>query len=243
MVRGGLWTPAQFAADLNQMLMAYAASPVRTAANSRVIADFWKDEAVQKLPYQRGRLLATIWDARLRTTPQHHDMNWVMLEMRRRASAGTDLHAAPLFEAVMREQGADVSGDVVGHIERGAPILLDENIFAPCGAVITRDVPEFSRGFDINATTANNNVISGVDPALPAYAAGLRNGMVLVGRDGGAIGDSQQEIVYLVRDGDVERTIRYMPQGHGRITLQQLVLDNDLTGDKLAQCARVISGA
>lgn len=243
MVRGHLWTPAEFAADLNQMLMEYASSPVRTAPNSRVVADFWNDELVSKLPYQRGRLLATIWDARLAATPAHHDLNWVMLEMRQRAQHGSDLHAAPLFEAVMREQGADVSADVAQYVEHGAPILLDESIFAPCGRVTTHDVPEFNRGFDITATTANNNVISGVDPALPAYAAGLRNGMVLVRRDAGTIGNSEQEIAYVVRDGKNERTIRYMPRGRGRITLQQLMLDGDLVGDKLAQCERTISGA
>ena len=243
MVRGHLWTPAAFAADLNQMLNEYASSPVRTEPNSRVVADFWHDETVAHLPYQRGRLLATIWDARLRMTPAHHDMNWVLLEMRRRARGGAGQHAVPLFETVMREQGADISADVAQYVERGAPILLDENIFAPCGRVTTRDVPAFSRGFDITATSANNNVISGVDPSLPAYAAGLRNGMVLIRRDGGTIGDSEHEIAYVVRDGDGERTIRYMPHGHGQITLQQLVLDDGLAGDKLSQCARAIGGS
>ncbi|HVV34853.1 MAG TPA: hypothetical protein VHC73_16615 [Vitreimonas sp.] len=242
MVRGHLWTPAAFAADLNQMLSEYASSPVRTEPNSRVVADFWNDEEVSKLPYQRGRLLATIWDARLRAMPAHRDMNWIVQEMRSRARIGPALHAAPLFEAVMFEQGVDVSADVEQFVDHGAPILLDENIFAPCGRVTTRDVPSFSRGFDINATTANNNVISDVDPTLPAYAAGLRDGMVLVRRDAGTIGDSMHELAYVVRDGETERTIRYMPHGHGQITLQQLVLDDDLSGDKLVQCERVISG-
>ncbi|MFT3728295.1 MAG: hypothetical protein QM759_10780 [Terricaulis sp.] len=242
MVRGDLWTPAQFAADLNQMLTEYASSPVRTQPNSRVVADFWNDEQVSKLPYQRGRLLATIWDARLRATAAQRDMNWVMQEMRRRARARTHRNAAPLFQTVMRERGADIAADVDQFVTHGAPILLDENIFAPCGRVTTREVPDFSRGFNITATTANNNVISGVDPTSPAYAAGLRNGMVLIRRDAGSIGDSQHELAYVVRDGQTERTIRYMPHGHGHITLQQLVLDDELVGNKLAQCKRTISG-
>lgn len=242
MVRGHLWTPTEFATDINQMLMEYAQSPVRTEPNSRVVADFWNDEQVAKLPYQRGRLLATIWDARLRAMPAHHDMNAVLLGMRDRARHGSHDHAAPAFIAAMRAEHADVSADVAKYVERGEPILLDADIFAPCGHITTRTIPDFHRGFDITATTANNNVITGVDPTLPAYAAGLRNGMVLLRRDAGTIGNSEEEIAYAVRDGQTERTIRYMPGGHGHIVVQQLVLDTDLDGDKRAQCERVISG-
>jgi predicted metalloprotease with PDZ domain len=143
----------------------------------------------------------------------------------------------------MREEGVDVSADVERYVERGMAILLDEDTFAPCGQITTRTVPEFSRGFDITATTNNNNTIAGVDPTLGAYAAGLRNGMVLLRRDAGAIGDSQRELAYVVRDGATERTIHYMPQGRGHITLQQLVLADGLSGDTLAQCEQVIAGA
>ena len=46
LVRQGLWTPAQFAEDLNNTLRAYAESPVRAAPNARILADFWREQAV-----------------------------------------------------------------------------------------------------------------------------------------------------------------------------------------------------
>src|SRR5690606_32963944 len=66
LVRDGLWTPQQYADDLNQSLREYAQSPVRTAPNERIKIDFWRDRDVQRLPYLRGRLLAAVWDAGLR---------------------------------------------------------------------------------------------------------------------------------------------------------------------------------
>ena len=239
LVRAGLWTPREFAADLNGLLDAYSQSSVRAEPNTRVLVDFWNDQEVQKLPYQRGRLLATVWDARLRTNGRNFDD--VILMMRERArheetlAVGVLADVAPLF-------GLEVSGDVVAHVDAGRPILLPEDAFAPCGQVLTDETPRFHRGFDITATQADNNIIAGVDPALPAYAAGLRDGMVLLRRDGGQIGDAEQEIAYVVHDGGAERTIRYMPRGHGAFTRQRLELAEDLRGARLEQCVAVIGG-
>lgn len=242
LVRERQWTPAQFAAALNEMLEAYARSPVREAPNDRIRADFWSSQDVQRLPYQRGHLLAALWDWRLREAGAR-DLDDVVLAMRERSRGGDPLKAAELFPVVMEGFGLDVRADIASHVEAGAPILLSEVVFAPCGRIETRQVAEFHRGFDIEATRANNQVISGVDPALPAYAAGMRDGMVLIKRDGGEIGDSEQEIGYVVRDGETERTIRYMPRGRGSLTVQRLVLADPLEGERLEHCLRVLGGA
>lgn len=240
LVRDGVWTPQQYAADLNAMLRAYAQSSALTEPNTRILADFWNDQDVQHLPYQRGRMLALIWDGRLQANGRGLDE--IVFEMRRRAQADENSKAADLFAAVAPSVGLDISGELAANIENGDRILLPENLLAPCGRIVTREVPVFHRGFDIEATQANNNVIAGVDPALPAYAAGVRNGMILIRRDGGEIGDSEQEIAYVLRDGQTERTFRYTPRGHGSFTLQELRLAEDLEGERLAQCIHVLSG-
>ncbi len=241
LVREGLWTPQEFADDLNEMLAAYALSPVRAEPNTRILADFWSDREVQRLPYQRGRLLATIWDARLRA--HGRDLDDAMLEMRERALAGDPAKAAEMFPIVAAAMGVDVSDDIETYVEAGAPVTLPEDIFAPCGRVLSEDRPVFHRGFDIAATQANNNVIAGVDPELPAYAAGMRDGMVLIRRDGGQIGDATQEITYIVRDGETERAITYVPRGRGTFLLQRLVIDTPLEGERYAQCRAILGGA
>jgi predicted metalloprotease with PDZ domain len=241
LVRAGLWTPQQFADDLNQMLEAYAQSPVRDAPNTRIVADFWSDQQVQQLPYQRGRFLMTIWDARLRAG--RHSLDQAVLEMRARATAGDPLKAIEMFPVVLDSMGLDVRADIATYAEAGARVLLPEDVFAPCGRVVTRDVAAFDAGFDIPAMRANDRVISGVDPSLPAYAAGLRNGMVFIRQQSGRLGDPEQQLVLVVRDREQERTISYFPRGRDRYTLQRLEIDPALEGERLAQCRSVLGGA
>jgi predicted metalloprotease with PDZ domain len=242
LIREGVWTPQQYAADLNDMLRAYAQSSVRTEPNSRVVTDFWNDQDVQKLPYQRGRLLALVWDGRLRANGGGFDQ--VVRDMRGRARvAEAPTTAADLFAEAAAHAGLNPSAELSSNIEAGAAIMLPENLLAPCGRITTREVPNFHRGFDIEATQANNNIIAGVDPTLPAYAAGVRNGMTLIRREAGEIGDAEQEIAYVMRDGESERTFRYLPRGRGAFTLQRFDVDANLAGEQLAQCRRVLGGA
>ena len=241
LVRAGLWTPQQFADDLNEMLEAYAQSPVREAPNTRIVADFWSDQQVQQLPYQRGRFLMTIWDGRLRANG--HSLDQAVLEMRERAIGGDPLQAIDMFPVVLDSMGLDVRADVASHAEVGARVLLPEGVFAPCGRVITQEAASFDAGFDIPAMRANNRVISGVDPSLPAYAAGLRNGMVFVRQQSGHVGDPEQQLVLIVRDGEQERTISYFPRGRGTYAMQRLEIDPALEGESLTHCRAVLGGS
>lgn len=239
LVRAGLWTPQRFADDLNDGLLAYAQSPARTATNAQILEGFWSNRDVQRMPYLRGRYLAMIWDGRMRQNGRGFDE--IIYDMRNRARGGAE-HSVEVFTASAPAHGLDLGSDLETFVTAGAPILLPEDLLAPCGRITTREAPVFHRGFDIEATQANNNIIVGVDPALPAYAAGVRNGMVLIRRDAGEIGNAELEIVYVMRDGDTERTFRYMPRGRGTFTTQRLELAQNLEGDSLAQCMRVIAG-
>lgn len=240
LVRERIWTPEQFANDLNEALRAYAQSPERASTNARVLEAFWSSRDVQRLPYLRGRFLATIWDQRLRASGR--DFDDVVLRMRERVNAGDERHAVEIFPEVIREFGIDPTAEIERYIANGEAILLPEDAFAPCGVIETRQVPAFHRGFNIEATQANNNIITGVDPTHPAYAAGMRDGMTLIRRDGGEIGNASLEIGYVVRDGDVERTLRYMPQSARMFTEQRLVLSENLIDNALGQCLAVIGG-
>jgi hypothetical protein len=66
--------------------------------------------------------------------------------------------------------------------------------------------------------------------------------MVLIRRDAGTIGNAELEIAYVIRDGDTERTFRYMPRGRGTFTTQRLELAQDLEGERLAQCRAALAG-
>lgn len=241
LVREGLWTAQQFAEELNQTLAEYAQSPAREYPNGRILADFWNVLEVRRLPYLRGRLLAIMWDARLRS--HGRDLDDVIFEIRRRAQSGEGLKAAELFQAVMGSFGHDIGADIAAHVDAGARVVLPEDAFAACGRVVTETVPVFDRGFDVEALQASEGVFSGVDPQSNAYAAGLRDGMVFVRRDAGEIGNSQAPITYVVREGETERTITYLPAGRESYARQRLVLADDLDGERLAECRAVIGGS
>lgn len=238
LVRQGLWTPADFAEDINAMLRAYALSSVRDAPNAHIVAAFWSDRAVRQLPYQRGRLAATLWDYRLRADGQSLDA--VMLVMAAHADTGEAGPATALLARLAGERGLDLSADYAALIEAGAPIVLPADVFAPCGVVETLNTPLFDLGFDFSAARVNTP-ISGVDRAGPAYAAGVRDGMVLQGLSF-EHGNTDAAVSLRVQDGDGVQAFGYLPRGRASVPVQQLMLSAALEGDALAACRVALGG-
>jgi predicted metalloprotease with PDZ domain len=246
LLRAGLWTPEDYAAELNRVLLRYATSPARTAPNAQVADRVWKDGDFRQMPYDRGHLLALLLDGRLRReSAGRADMDDVMQAQRaaarENARQGTPMDAPRLFITTMRQRfGTDVSAEVARHVDGGEAILLPAELYGACGTVEAVTRPTFHRGFDLAATEAAEGVLAGVDSASPAYAAGLRDGMRLIRREAGTPGDPTVEYVYRVDDGGTERLIRYLPAGKGTITFQRLVLSPDASS---AHCIATMSGA
>lgn len=237
----GLWTPAQYMDEMNRTLLRHATSPARGATGADVRERFWTDRAVQQLPYDRGHLLAHRLEPRIRAaTGERMGVLDVLRAQRERArsnaATGIVVPAHTLFLDVLRETtGVDAAAEVAAHVERGAPLLLGAETFGSCAAVATVTQPEYDRGFDLAATERAGGVLSGVDPASAAHAAGLRDGMRIVRREAGSIGDSAVELAYRVQDGTGERVIRYLPRGRGLVTFQRVT---PAPGVSAAECAR-----
>jgi predicted metalloprotease with PDZ domain len=225
----GLWSPTEYAAHLNQALLRYGTSPARRATAADVLRDFWTDPAVQKLPYDQGHLLAHLLEHRIRrASGGRRALRDVLLKQRaqaqRHAREGRRVPAAALFLTVFREEtGLDLAPDLARHVRDGQPILLPPDLLGDCFQVITMTQPEFHRGFDAEATERAGGILTGVRSDSPAYAAGMRDGMRLLRRESGTVGDSSIEIVYRMKDGETERTIRYLPQGTAQVTLQRVI--------------------
>lgn len=224
MVRAGVITPQAFVAAWNEVLAAYAGSPVRAMAGQAAAAAFWSDEAAQKLPYQRGALLAALWNARMLTASRGTANLDTILHAQRDAARTSKAEATTLFRSLARQHGLDVAADEARYLDRGEPILLPPDTFGRCATVVTEQRPSFDRGFDAEATAAAGNVATGVDPALPAYAAGLRDGMKILARTEGEPDNATKPYGLLVEDRGAQRTIRYLPQGRVTVTVQQLRL-------------------
>lgn len=244
LLRSGVWTLEQFVADMNRILFDYAVSPVRAHPNSRIVADFWTDRRLTYLPYRRGAIFAYFTDRELRRASDGRaNLDTVIFAMRDRWAAAPDANKPALIESFVEEAsraGFDPRAPIASNIEGGEPILLPPDLFPGCVTVNTENVASFDPGFD-RRRSVETRIIAGVDPAGPAFAAGLRDGMRLVERVSGAEGDSRVAMAYRVSVGGVERVIRFMPEGSGRITLQTAVM-LPLNPAQRAACAQSMSG-
>ena len=243
----GLFTLEDHAREVNASLLRYAASPVRTAPNSRIKDEFWKNEDLERLPYDRGHFFATLIDYELRRRSGGRlDLDDVMraqLAHARRRPASDATSAGRLLPVMVREVGGfDIAELLDRHIQRGEPIVLPADLYGDCARVETVVRPDFHRGFDIEATQKAGGVITGVRANGPAHAAGLRDGMKLVKRELSTVNDPAVEIGYRVTDGGTERLIRYLPAGRERLTVQRVVLAEGLDAARRAACVKSMSG-
>lgn len=245
LLRSGLWTPEEFVADYNRILRDYANSPVIAAPNAIMPAGFWEDPNVADLPYQRGLMLATLWDHRLRqSTAGARDLDDVVLAMRDRArDQTTQGNAVENLRLAYGGFGGSLDADLRDLVDAGRPVRLPADLFGDCARVVTTEVRAFDRGFDSASTNAAGGVVAGVDPKGPAFRAGMRNGMRIVGRlSPPSENDSRVELLYQVRDRDADRVIRYRPEGDRTVTLQEVVLTPGMDAATKAACARTMSG-
>jgi len=244
LLNSGQYALPAFVDIWNEMLLAYANSPARDAPAARIVEAFWKDRAVEKLPYQRGAIMAARWDRELRDrSGGRTSLDDVMRAMQVRAKAlGPASPKAPeLFAETARRFGLDVAPEVQAVMNAGGPALLPANAFGACLPVTTVTLPAFEYGFDIDATYKTGKV-TGVRPDSAAYAAGLRDGMTYMNRQSGRPGDSRQTLVLRVKSDGAEPLISYSPAGKAQITLQQIDMPKDLTPARRAACAAEAGG-
>ncbi|PZR32037.1 MAG: serine protease [Caulobacter segnis] len=240
LLRAGLYTLADYAKAWNEDLLAYGVSPARNATEDQIAKGYWQDEALEEITYKRGALLAALFDAQLRRKGRGLDP--VVRRMRalrnKDPESGLRANFAAAFAAAA---GRPATPEIDRYALRGETLTLPGDTFA-CLTLGRVTQPIFALGFDLEATGATG-VFSGVDPAGPAYAAGLRDGMKRLAREGGAMNDSSVEIAYRVVDtAGQERVIRFKPEGETSVTFQRLSVRETMTPSERKACARALGG-
>jgi len=249
LLRSGLWSLEDFAADLNESLLRYGLSPAVEASNRRLADERSTDFDVGKMPYDRGRLLAILWDRRFRqATGGRLGLDAVLAEQRRLAAAdeGGD-HTVPANElfpwAAYQATGVNLEADVRRRVDKGERIELPADLFGGCGRLVEVRQPAFERGFDLMATFRNKRQVVSLVPGGPAERAGLREGdRIRISEIPSH--DSQKPLTYRVVDeaGAVLRTITYLPIGKGEVRFQKFELTMGLSPAGRQACARMLSG-
>jgi predicted metalloprotease with PDZ domain len=242
LLRSGIWTLAEWVADKNETLLRYGTSPAKTATGAEIAARFWDDPAVQKVSYDRGHLLAAKLDAEIAQRSGGKQSLEGVLRLQRKAAEGSPELAVALFRKTLREQtGIELDPDLERYARRGEALLLPADLFGDCAGLVTERRKEFHRGYDAEATRKGGGVITGVLADGPAYAAGMRDGMRLLRRESGTVGDSSVEISYRVADATGERVIGYLPEGKGDFEVQRIALTAG--PEREAQCRARLGGA
>lgn len=243
MLRAGLLSPEQFVEEWNEALARYARSPYRTSPNAVVADRFWKDERARMMPYQRGALLAAVWDRRLRQrSGGRTSLDDVLHDQRRRAQADPALALQDALIAAAAHAGLDLRPEISRYVDHAAPVLLPEDAFGECARVVSVDTPVFDRGWDTEATTRQGDVVTGLDPTSMAYAAGLRNGMKLLSQSGGNPADPQVEIALVAQDASGQHRIRFRPLGRETVRLQRIALNAARFSARPEACRQALAG-
>jgi predicted metalloprotease with PDZ domain len=225
LLRSGIWSLAEWAADKNETLLRYGQSPAKTANGDEMTKRFWTDPDVQRMAYDRGNLLAAKVDFDIAARSGGRQSLESMLRTQRRAAEGSSELAVALFRKTLRDEtGIDIDPDLDRYAGRGEALLLPDDLLGGCGRVVTERRKAFTRGYDSEATRIGEGVIVGVDRDGPAYAAGMRDGMRLVRREAGKIGDSSVDLAYRVLEDGVERVISYRPEGKSEFEVQRIEL-------------------
>lgn len=243
----GVWSLEDYVARYNEVLTRYDGSPARNFTADQVMAVFWSNQDAQQSPYDRGRLLALTWDRAVRTASGGRlSLDDVMRRQRDAVRAGTAKGTgAALFPDMLTAvaPGIAVREDLDRFVTRGETVRLQPGALGACLAISSQKVPVFDRGFD-GAKSGQTGIITGVDPAGPAYAAGLRDGMKRLGREGGKEGDSRVLIGYRVAGSDgAPRLIQYLPQGRASFDLQVVSVLPDLSDAQRAACVKDLAGS
>lgn len=141
LLKAGVWSPGRYAQTLNRTLHRYADPRTRTAPNAEILAKAFQDEAFTLAPYDRGRLLALLWDRRIqRATHGRRNLDDVVFAMRDRAMAAPpgqrpDVMANLVTTYADLSGGLDLTPDIDRYVVRGEPIVLPRMLLAPCRIV------------------------------------------------------------------------------------------------------------
>lgn len=126
----------EFLDAINALWAEYAASPVNTLPAGDLIERVWDSRDTERLPYQRGTLLAFHWDTLARAEGRClDDAITSLLHEGRAARARGDtpvLTDAAIHAALETAIGPRFRSDFIAHIEAGARLRLEDLAFPDC---------------------------------------------------------------------------------------------------------------
>jgi predicted metalloprotease with PDZ domain len=241
-LRAGSFSLSDFSTQWNAMLRSYATSPLRLKPASEVEPVSRGSQDARQITENRSAMVAAMMDYEIaKRSKGKLRLSDVMVQVKKDVDAKRGKGNGPqrIVEKAREIAGLDLQPLIETHLVRGEPLALPAAVFGKCLTVTTNSVPQYDRGFQIEGI---GKPVTNVDPNSRAYAAGMRDGMIVVGREGGKSGDSSVENVYRVKDASGEKVIRYLPAGRDLMSVQQVQVKPGIKGKAADRCARELGG-
>ncbi|WP_296820755.1 hypothetical protein [Brevundimonas sp.] len=128
-LRLGLSTPEEHLGELNRILARHASTPTRGVGGAVLARAFFSDRQAAGAPYERGLLLALMWDARLRNASGGtRDLDDAILAIREGRGSAPER----LVRAYRDLGGGELEPELEAHIGRGELIRLPPDLFGDC---------------------------------------------------------------------------------------------------------------
>ena len=225
MVASGLWTPEQWADQLDLVLLRYGSSTARGLSEAEISARFLDDPDAMQLQYDRGNLTALLLDARLRAAGRPE----LVALLRRMNTVEGDQRTR-----IERLAGAALPGAFAA-AARDALAVLPADALAACGTLAPVEQPAYGRGFEID----DKRKITSVEPGSGAAKAGIHPGMTYARRLSFTYLDASKPYVAEFTEGGATRTLTWLP------TLPKIVRFQKLTRTGIASptCRAAIAGS
>jgi predicted metalloprotease with PDZ domain len=210
--RAGLIDDTGCTRRLNEMLKKLWLSPVATEPAETIRRDFWTRHEVKQLPYQRGEIAALMLDEEIRQVSDgRRSLDDVFKEILAQAPTGETSETNRLLERFARWTSPEFAQRLRSIVVDGALPSPPPRVTEPAAALHKVESFRYDIGFDLDKTL-KEKIVTGVREGSRAQAAGLREGLRLVGASLYP-GDPDREIEISTRDNGQTRAIRFFPRG------------------------------
>jgi len=208
--RSGAIDLAKFLSVINEHAAGYYTNPYIALTNTQAGALFWKDSNAQRVPYGRGFMYLSAFDAKMRAASDgKRSLDDLVLEVLHRQRKGEKVGLQQWVDLVVRELGPPARKDYEDMVA-GKTIVPPANVFGPCFSVVSEPERPFVLGFDDMRLAVVRNLVAD----SPAAKAGLKEGDTIVALTpiGEARDNPGKTMDLTVRRGGRELKVSYLPR-------------------------------
>lgn len=240
-LRGGVIDLKEYVNLVNKVLVNYYTSSEIELDNADIRADFWKNYTVQRLPYQRGLILAHNWDIQIRKRSH----NQLSLDDLMRDLIPTTyvpkLDLQQIKSVASGYLGRNVSNEIQKFIVEGDIQFILPDSLGPCVHKGTRTIREFEYGF-LPKESILHGKIMGLKETSKPYQLGIRKGDKVI-----KLFQERQKkgivIVLVVMQKGQEKRISYPAQRGPKIRIPQFKLDETMYRQDPSFCLKRFNGS